>query len=327
LSLFDEAGNAATVATVDSTPFVPDSKPFVSGRRRILSLMKRMFVVALLFLACNKPVETAQKSDGPDKYRTEIDQWHQKRSAGLMKDDGWLTLVGLQWLNEGENKIAIPTNGGTVKLAKGVVTIAPNASLTIAGKPIAQPTTLVDDSNEKGPTYVQSGTTKFNVIKRGDKFALRVRDTGSEARKNFKGLEYFPADPKWRVEARFEPFNPPHKIPITNVLGMTSDEVAPGELVFDVDGKEVRVVPILEQGETDYFLIFKDATAGKETYSAARYVYAPPAKNGKTVIDFNKAYNPPCAFTPFATCPLPPPQNKLPFRIEAGEKKYAGGHA
>ena len=108
---------------------------------------------------------------------------------------------------------------------------------------------------------------------------------------------------------------------------MTSDEVAPGELVFTVDGKEYRVEPILEQGETDYFLIFRDATARKETYAAARYVYAPPPKNGKTVIDFNKAYNPPCAFTAYATCPLPPPQNKLPFRIEAGEKKYAGGHS
>ena len=109
---------------------------------------------------------------------------------------------------------------------------------------------------------------------------------------------------------------------------MTGDETSPGAIVFTVDGKEYSIDPILEQGESDYFIIFRDATAGKETYPAARYLYAaPPGPDGKIILDFNKAYNPPCAFTPYATCPLPPPQNKLPFRIEAGEKKYAGGHA
>jgi len=285
--------------------------------------MKRIFVLAFLVLACHR----VENSKHDNKYQQEIMQWRENRRTRLMADDGWLTLTGLQWLNEGENKIANPPDVGTVKLEKGVVTLAPSPKLTIDGKPVAQPVQLADDTNDKGPTVVRSGTSKFNVIKRTDKYGLRVRDTGSEARKNFKGLDYFPVDPKWRIEARFEPFNPPHHIAITNVLGMTSDEIAPGELVFAVDGKEVRLQPILEQGETDYFVIFKDATAGKETYPAARYLYAPPAKNGMTVIDFNKAYNPPCAFTPFATCPLPPAQNKLPFRIEAGEKKYAGGHA
>jgi uncharacterized protein (DUF1684 family) len=253
-------------------------------------------------------------------------RWRENRRTRLLADNGWLTLVGLQWLNEGDNKIVNPPAVGTATLKNGVVTLAPSPKLTIDGKPVTQPVQLIDDANPKGPTMVVSGTTTFNVIKRTDKYGLRVRDTGSEARKNFKGLDYFPVDPKWRVEARFEPFDPPRHVSITNVLGMTSDEVAPGELVFTVDGKEYRVEPILEQGETDYFLIFRDATAGKETYAAARYVYAPPPKNGKTVIDFNKAYNPPCAFTAYATCPLPPPQNRLPFRIEAGEKKYAGGH-
>jgi uncharacterized protein (DUF1684 family) len=284
--------------------------------------MKRIFVLALLVLAC-RPVENRQDN----KYQQEIMHWRENRRTRLMADDGWLSLVGLQWLNEGENKIVNPPDVGTVTLQKGAVTLAPSPKLSIDGKPVTQPVQLADDTAAKGPTIVRSGTTKFNVIKRTDKYGLRVRDTGSEARKNFKGLDYFPIDPKWRVEARFVPFNPPHHVTITNVLGMTSDEIAPGELVFTVDGKEVRLEPILEQGESDYFVIFKDATAGKETYAAARYLYAPPAKDGKTVIDFNKAYNPPCAFTPFATCPLPPAQNRLPIRIEAGEKKYAGGHA
>ena len=254
-------------------------------------------------------------------------QWREHRRTRLLADDSWLTLTGLQWLNPGVNKIDNPAVGASATLKDGVVTLAPNPKLTIDGKPVTQPAVLVDDSNANGPTIVQSGTTKFNVIKRVDKFGLRVRDTNAEARRNFKGLDYFPVDPKWRIEARFEPFSPPKHVAITNVLGMVSDEVAPGQLVFTVDGKESRIKPILEQGTTDYFIIFKDATSGKETYAAARYVYAAPPKNGKTVIDFNKAYNPPCTFTPYATCPLPPPQNRLPFRIEAGEKKYAGGHA
>ncbi|MGZ7039414.1 MAG: DUF1684 domain-containing protein, partial [Thermoanaerobaculia bacterium] len=151
------------------------------------------------------------------------------------------------------------------------------------------------------------------------------KDSSSPARTKFKGLDYFPFNPKWRVEASFEPFNPPRKIPIVNVLGMSSEEISPGLLVFKVDGKEYRLQPILEQGEKDYFLIFRDDTSGKETYTAARYLYAtPPGPDGKTIIDFNRAYNPPCAFTHYATCPLPPPQNRLHVRVDAGEKKYAG---
>jgi len=291
--------------------------------------MKRMFVLALLVLACRPTEKKSVQAAANDNsnYEQEIMKWREHRRTRLLADDSWLTLVNLQWLNEGVNKIDKPADTGSVTLDHGVVTLAPSPKLMIDGKPVAQPVVLANDADPKGPTMVQSGTTKFNVIKRNDKYALRVRDTNAETRRDFKGLDYFPVDPKWRLEARFEPFNPPHHIAITNVLGMVSDEVAPGELVFTVDGKEVRLQPILEQGETDYFIIFKDATSGKETYPAARYLYASPAKDGKTVIDFNKAYNPPCAFTAYATCPLPPQQNRLPFRVEAGEKKYAGGHA
>ena len=274
--------------------------------------MKRRFVLALALVAACRVAEKPASRSVDNNYEHEIMQWRDHRRTSLLGDNSWLTLTGLQWLNEGPNKIVNP--GGEATLSKGVVTLAPDPKLTIDGKPVTQSTVLLNDFDPKGPTMVHNGTTTFNVIKRVDKYGLRVRDTNSEARKNFKGLEYFPVNPKWRVEARFEPFNPPHHIAITNVLGMTSDEVAPGELVFTVDGKEARLLPILEQGETDYFIIFKDATSGKETYGAARYMYAHPAKDGKTIVDFNKSYNPPCAFTPFATCPLPPAQNRLPFR-------------
>jgi uncharacterized protein (DUF1684 family) len=281
--------------------------------------MKRL-LACLLILSCREAGPSPAKPAANDAYTQQILKWRETRRASLTKEDGWLSLVGLEWLNPGENGIKLPTHPPTTahfRLAAGKV------ALVADGKSID----LLDDTDPQGPTVIQNGSFRYNVIKRNDKFAIRMKDGEAETRTHFKGLDYFPVSPQWRIEARFEPFNPPRKVAITNVLGMTSDETAPGELVFDVEGKTYRLMPILEQGEKDYFIIFKDATSGKETYGAARYLYAsPPGADGKTIVDFNKAYNPPCAFTHFATCPLPPPQNRLPFRIEAGEKKYAGGH-
>jgi uncharacterized protein (DUF1684 family) len=253
----------------------------------------------------------------------EVVSWKEKRRTNLLKEDGWLTLVGLTWLNPGDNEVKLPAHPPVVAHFS-----LQNGKVTLTAPVQGAPQVLRDDTDPAGPQNVRMGTFRFNVIKRNDRYALRMKDSEAEARSHFKGLEYFPFDPKWRIEGHFEPYNPPHKIAITNVLGMTSDEIAPGAITFDVAGKPVRIEPILEQGETDYFIIFKDGTSGKETYGAARYLYAtPPGPDGRIVVDFNKAYNPPCAFTPYATCPLPPPGNRLPFRIEAGEKKYAGGHA
>jgi len=280
--------------------------------------MKRLLVPLLLVaaMACHDK-----------RFDQDEAAWRAKRLASLTRPDSWLSLVGLFWLHPGANDVTLPAHPQPLvahfDLANNVVTIAPNPAVTIDGKPVAAPTQLVDDTNDKGPTEMKSGSLTFTVIRRNDRFGIRVKDPESEARRKFKGLDYFPADPKYRVEARFDPYNPPKKIPITNVLGMTGDETSPGALVFTIDGKEYRIDPILEQGTTDLFVIFKDATAGHETYGAARYVYAHPPKDGKTILDFNHAYNPPCAFTHFATCPLPPPQNRLPIRIEAGEKTYA----
>jgi len=283
--------------------------------------MKRLLVLAIV-------LALAACSD--KQFRKDEDAWRAQRRASLTKPDGWLSLVGLFWLHPGANDVTLPAHPQPVvahfDLANNVVTIAPNAAVTIDGKPVTAPTPLRDDTADNGPTLMKSGTLSFTAIRRIDRFGIRVKDPESDARRNFKGLDYFPPNAKYRVEARFEPYNPPKKIPITNVLGMTGDEISPGALVFTIDGQQFRIDPILEQGTTDLFIIFKDATAGHETYGAARYVYAHPAKDGVTTIDFNHAYNPPCAFTPYATCPLPPPQNRLPIRIEAGEKQYAGGH-
>jgi uncharacterized protein (DUF1684 family) len=284
--------------------------------------VKRCLLFAFLALtACHRQ---------NDQFAQDEMKWREQRRTRLTSDSSWLTLVGLHWLQPGPNDVTIAgTPPLTVRfvLNNGVVSVEPNPQLTIDGKLVTATTPLVDDTNDKGPTIVKAGTRSMQAIKRNDKFGIRAKDTQSDARRNFKGLDYFAPDESYRVEARFEPYNPPKKIPITNVLGMTSDEVSPGALVFTLNGSEYRIDPILEQGEKDLFIIFKDKTSGHETYGAARYLYASPPVNGKTIVDFNHAYNPPCAFTPYATCPLPPAQNRLPIAIKAGEKTYAGGHA
>ncbi|SRR6266498_2688603 len=291
--------------------------------------------------ACRQKTTTTETRTVLDEsvHKSEIQKWQSDRLAGLMKDDGWLTLVGLFWLNEGENKFGSDTSNpvvlprwkaprlaGSLWLENGRVRLAtrPGVEITVNGDPVTA-LDLNDDNNEGGPTILRIGSLILNVLKRGDRIGVRVKDTESLTRSEFKGLEYYPIDPKWRLEARFEPYQPAKAIPITNVLGMTDDETSPGALAFDVGGRIYRIDPILEKGETDLFVMIADGTTGKETYGAGRYLYvSPPDAAGKVVIDFNKAYSPPCAFTNFATCPLPPRQNHLPFRIEAGEKKYAG---
>jgi len=278
-----------------------------------------------------KPAAEVKPVPPPVSPEQEVIAWKERRATRLQAEDGWLSLVGLHWLNEGENELKIPHEGtkapGKLVMKDGVVTLRPAIPMTIAGQPVTGPVVLADDSAKDGPTIVQAGTVRFQVIKREPRYALRVKDSQAKTRTEFKGLDYYPIDPKWRVEARFEPYTPVKKIPIDDVTGRKSDSDSPGALVFTVDGKEYRIDPVLEEGSEDLFIIFRDATSKDTTYGAGRYLYAKPAgPDGKVIVDFNKAYNPPCAFTPYATCPLPPVQNRLPIRIEAGEKKYAGGH-
>ena len=262
-------------------------------------------------------------------HAAEIGEWQKTRAERLQREDGWLSLIGLHWLQDGENVVTLTKPGAPpLRLTRnGAQTVLhSDPSMTIDGKPLTGDTPLLADADPNGPTIVQMGSVRFNVIKRGDRYGVRVKDAQAETRTHFQGLEYYPIDPKWRVEARFEAYHPPKKIPITDVTGTTADSISPGAIVFEIDGEEHRLDPILEEGSTDYFIIFRDATSKDTTYPAGRYLYAAPPKDGKMIVDFNKAYNPPCAFTPYATCPLPPLQNRLPIRIEAGEKRYAGAH-
>ena len=253
-------------------------------------------------------------------YPNEIAQWRQQREASLKAEGGWLSLTGLFWLHEGANpfgkdadsEIALedgPAHAGVLELRGGTVTVRMDGT-TREVKP---------DSAE----VVKAGRLNLFVIKRSDKYGIRVKDPESPARRGFHGIESFAANESYRITAKW--VAEPRRIPILNVLGQTEDSESPGYAVFPLGGKEFRLHPILEEpAAKELFYIFRDETAGKETYGAGRFLYSEMPKEGKVVLDFNKAYNPPCAFTPYATCPLPPPENRLAARIEAGEKKY--GH-
>ena len=286
-------------------------------------------VTALLFVAS---CASAPQPIDSQAYSREIAQWREKRLASLTGESGWLSLIGLFWLKEGRNTFGsdtgsdivvpkVPPRAGEFVLANGVVTFrTPHAKTFIVdGAPI-QSVELKSDLDEK-PTIMRVGSLSLQIIKREDRLGVRIKDKDNPDRTNFRGLEYFPADPKWRIEARFEPYNPPKHVPILNVLNMETDEPSPGAIAFAVDGKTYRLDAITEKGNPQLFMIFADDTRGKETYGAGRYLYVdPPDANNRIVIDFNKAYSPPCAFTNYATCPLPPKQNILPVAINAGEK-------
>lgn len=275
---------------------------------------------------------------GDTPYAQGIQKWRQQRVERLTQPTGWLSLVGLEWLKEGRNSLgsaqdndlvipSAPAHLGTIVLSGGKATIAldakSGATLDGAAKLEGE---LLDDTHDK-PTTVAFGTTSFYLIKREDKYGLRIKDSEAPTRKHFLGIDYFDIDPSWKVEAKWEAYDPPHEVEEANMIGQTDKVIVPGAAVFEHGGQTFRVEPVIETpGDTELFLVFADKTSGKETYGAARFVYSEPPKDGKIVIDFNKAYNPPCAFTPFATCPLPTAQNRLKTRVTAGEKKYRGGH-
>ena len=286
---------------------------------------------------CRRPGSTLDT----EAYRKEIQEWQAKRLARLTSDNGWLTLCGLFWLKEGENTFGsdssnaiifppgkAPTRAGSIWLDHGTIRLETLPGVKVMFKDSVVHSMILhsDGEGSSDPTVLEIGPLMFYVIKRGDQLGVRVKDKENPARLNFKGLEYFFPDPKWRIEARFEPYSPPKILSITTMIGTTEYDTCPGALVFEVDGKEYRLDPVFEAGnEKQLFIMFSDETSGKETYAVGRQLYADlPDARGIVILDFNKAYNWPCVFTEFATCPIPPRQNHLPFRVEAGEKMYSG---
>ena len=278
------------------------------------------------------------KEKDDSAYIKEIEDWHKQRVASLTKKDSWLSLAGLFWLSEGDNtfgsaednKIVFPRGKAPDRIGRFIVNgddikvkINPQVRVLHDGKPVSELALRHDLSGH--PTILTLGSLSWYVIKRGDRYLIRLKDSENPRLKQFKGIERYPVDMRWRIKARFEPYDPPKRIPIPNVLGQVSEEDSPGALAFEIDGTTYRLDPLGEAGDKELFIIFSDETSGRETYGAGRFLAVDaPNEKGFTYIDFNKAYNPPCAFSEFATCPLPPAQNRLPVKITAGEKDY--GH-
>lgn len=271
----------------------------------------------------------------PQNYFDSIRHWQKQRDERLRADDSWLTLAGLFWLKPGDNTIgsadsndfvlpkgAAPAEIGRLRLeGKDIVfTNLGGAAVTLNNHPVTSEIKL-NYLDEDKPDIVRAGSISFFIIKRVGRLGIRAKDTNSPVRKNFDGLKYFPINPAFRFEARFTP--EPKRIPILNIVGQTDMEESPGVVEFTYQGQEYRLRPIYE-GKTLFFL-FKDPTNRSQTYPAGRMLNTPLPAGGKVDLDFNKSYNPPCAFTPYATCPLPPKQNTLPIPIEAGELRYEKG--
>jgi uncharacterized protein (DUF1684 family) len=298
-------------------------------------MMKRA-LVALLGLA---GMATAAVRAPDPAYRAEIEKWRTDREARLKSDGGWLQVVGLFWLKDSANSFgtgagnaivlpagSAPARAGVFELRDGKTTVRMESGVeaTIGGTPVTAQELRPDvpgpaDVLKLGPRLT------LHVIERGGRYGIRLKDRESTLLKEFTGLRWFPVQEDYRVEARFVPYPSPKTIAVPNILGQVEELPSPGYAAFAIGGREVRLEPVLEEpGATELFFIFRDQTTGKQTYPAGRFLYAPMPKDGRVTLDFNKAYSPPCAFTPYATCPLPPKQNRLPVRIEAGEMR--SGH-
>ncbi len=298
-----------------------------------ISFLAVVLIIISLLPSCSKNY----REKGTPEYLKEISSWHKNRIERLKKENGWLNLVGLYWLKQGENKFGTnkfndiifpegkaPGYIGTFNLSDSIVTVTidPSVEVTSEGKKVT--TMRLKNDTQVDPTILQLGTLRWFIIKRGPKYGVRLRDLDSPLLKSFKDIDTYPVNSDWRLEAHLEPYNQPKKILVPNILGMVDTSVVKNAIVFTKDGVTYKLDPI-EEGNS-YFVVFADMTSGKETYGAGRFLYInKPDSTGQMIIDFNKAYNPPCSFTKFATCPLPPKQNHLMMEVTAGEK-FSGKH-
>jgi uncharacterized protein (DUF1684 family) len=299
----------------------------MTGKRKPVSLaLALIMAMALSALAADQQA-----------YEAQIKKWRAEREAELKADDGWLTLAGLFWLKEGENRLGseatndivlpegvAPARLGVIEFQNGKVTlrITGDAGVTLNDKPVT--TVELQSDVQQKPDVLRLGPLSFHVIKRGARYGVRVKDLNSRARREFKGRRWYPVNESYRVTADFVAYDKPREIDIINKLGDVIKMTSPGYVVFKLNGNDYRFDALDEDGKL--FFVFGDRTNGRATYGAGRFLYADMAKDGKAILDFNQAINPPCAFTPFATCPLPPRQNRLKIAIEAGELNYHSPH-
>ena len=298
-----------------------------------------LLAAALLAAACNRSTgpsaaQLAAKAKAAAEFAASEQAWRDKRRAELTRPDGWTSLVGLHWLDPGTHRVGSaadngirlllgPAHLGVFRVTDGKARFVADAAVTVDGAP-SKGGPLRSDADAGGPSVIafDDGKGLATVIARGGRLALRVKHADADSRTHFGGLEYWPGGPQWRVQARFLPHPPGKTLPIANIIGTTDEIPNPGVVEFTRNGTPYRL-EALDEGEGTLFLVFADRTSGHGSYGAGRFLDAPmPDAQGRLVLDLNRAYNPPCAFTPFATCPLPPPENRLDLRVEAGEKAY-----
>jgi len=299
---------------------------------RYLTLFALALIITLL--SCSGPSPQADPA-----YLAEIEAVWAEREARLTADDGWLTLTGLYWLELGPNTVgsspdaavllpegAASGHVGVLELSDdGRVTLNPSPAgeLTVNGVP-AEERELTSDATG-APDLLRAGRVLFYLISRGDRIGVRVKDPEAPVRHDFEGLDHFPVDPAFRIIATLDPYPEPKEVAIPTVIGEPSMMLAPGLLRFEINGEAVSLEPYISTpDDRNLFLVFRDSTSGDTTYGAGRFLDAELAEeSNEVVLDFNLATNPPCAFPPFATCPLPTPENTLFVPVEAGEM-YSG---
>jgi uncharacterized protein (DUF1684 family) len=305
--------------------------------------MKKTLVLSAALVLALAPLALAADTPAAPDWQRDLLAWREKRAAALQTPEGWLSLIGLEWLKEGDNtvgsaadnKIQIakaPAHLAVVRLEKGgALRLLPPSGgfpkeMSVDGHPAQEQALLSDDSPDR--SKLSLGGLTIIIIHRDERYGLRIKDAQAATRTGFHGLHWYAPNAAYRVHARWIPYNPPKMLDIPTVLGTVSKMPAPGAAEFTLDGQVYRLEPVLEDPQdTTLFFILRDATSKTTTYGAGRFLYTDLPDHGLTQpgelwLDFNRAENPPCSFTPYATCPLPPVQNRLTVAIPAGEQRY-----
>jgi uncharacterized protein len=305
-------------------------------------MTRKPILLAVVAVASILSLPTKSIAADQSSWENGLNSFRADRAAKLQAPEGWLSLIGLGWLKEGDNSFGsdadnrIQVNGrapahvGVVRLEKNTLNLVPPpggfpSGLMVDGQPAREGPLSADEDK---PSKLTIGTITMIIINRDGQFALRIKDLDAPTRTAFHGLKWYPPNAEYRVKARWIPYNPPKQLDIPTILGTTTHLPTPGAVEFTIDGQTLRLEPVLETPQSkELFFIMRDTTSKSTTYGAGRFLYTPLPERGvaqpsELWLDFNRLINPPCAFTVYATCPLPPPQNRLNIAIPAGEERY-----